>query len=529
MQREDRGLRRGFRPVLLVAGVATGIVAGAAECDQNVDWTVINSAARRQAAVPIRPGRPGCSPFWNGHSRTFIHPPAFDFKSVNGAKTYRFTLRPEKDEPVVWTASEPWQGVDAKVWSALAPGYLTLCVEGLDVAQNVVGVAGERKFYRAAVFCGPYPAAARDYREAAHRVYAAVFRLPHVQEWLTADEPPGSYDLYCYPSKILSAMIAALVRHADAAPVDREKALAIARKMADWLIARSQPENAPLAFFPPTYWGDRRKVAVDYAGQNMLVYPATAANAFFALADATGEARYRERAVQIARTYLKLQGEDGTWPLKVHEKDGRPVRANRMVPDHDLFDLLDRAAAVTGDAAFSAAAARAFDSILKGPCVTWDWGAQFEDVDPLPPYVNLQKGVPADVARRLFAKGGDNALAREIVDWCEDQFVVWSDPVHHMDWQHWKMPTALEQYEYYTPIDASMADMVGAFSAAFAATGDRLYLEKAKALADNLTRNQRPDGTIPTYFDSRQGSDWVNCMVYAAERLDELAATIMVR
>ena len=94
-----------------------------------------------------------------------------------------------------------------------------------------------------------------------------------------------------------------------------------------------------------------------------------------------------------------------------------------------------------------------------------------------------------------------------------------------MDWKNWKTPTALEQYDYYTPIDASMGDMIGAFAAAYKATGDSLYLEKAKALADNITRHQRADGTIPTYFDSRKGSDWVNCMVYVADRLEMLADT----
>ena len=114
-------------------------------------------------------------------------------------------------------------------------------------------------------------------------------------------------------------------------------------------------------------------------------------------------------------------------------------------------------------------------------------------------------------------------LAREIVAWCEDQFTVWSDPVHHMDWKHWKMPTALEQYEYYTPIDASMGDMIGAYASAYRVTKDPLLLAKGKALADNITRHQRADGTIPTYFDSRKGSDWVNCMVYVADRLEALA------
>ena len=33
----------------------------------------------------------------------------------------------------------------------------------------------------------------------------------------------------------------------------------------------------------------------------------------------------------------------------------------------------------------------------------------------------------------------------------------------------------------------------------------------------------RENGTIPTYFDSCKGSDWVNCMVYVADRLKYLA------
>ena len=177
------------------------------------------------------------------------------------------------------------------------------------------------------------------------------------------------------------------------------------------------------------------------------------------------------------------------------------------------------------DAALAQTRDRAFAYVLDGPMKTWNWDGQFEDMDPMPPYKNLQKGVAADTALRLFALGRV-AEGCELVDWCEDQFVVWSDPIHNMDWKHWKTPTALEQYDYYTPIDASMGDMIGAFAAAYKATGNALYLEKAKALADNVTRHQRADGTIPTYFDSRKGSDWVNCMIYVADRLEALAAVM---
>ena len=510
------------------AAVQKAIDAAHAAGAGDVDWPKLNAAAREQAKTPVRAGKPGVRPFWNAHAKAFIHPPAFEFKETDGSGQYRFLL--EMAEPgragaprpssvrsgcapyQTWTAAKPWMPIPSDIWDSLAPGYYTLKVEG----------SGERRFYRAAVFQGPYPRRVRGYREAAQNVYAAVYNMPQVQGWKTGDDPPEGYDLYCYPAKILGSMIRALCRHAKANPGDAESALAISRKMADWLVAHSQPADAPLAHFPPTYWGDRRRVSVEYAGQNMLRYPAFVALAYWELAAAAGDEKYRKAALSIARTYVRLQGADGTWPLKVFERDGSPVRANRLVPDQAVLCMFDKAFVATGDAAFRDARERAFAYVLKGPAATWNWDGQFEDVDPRPPYENLQKGDAVDAALRLFELGR-RAEACEIVDWCEDQFVVWSDPVHNMDWRNWKTPTALEQYEYYTPIDASMGDMICAFSAAYKATGDPLYLEKAKALADNITRNQREDGTIPTYFDSRKGSDWVNCMIRAAESLEMLS------
>ena len=488
------------------------------------DWPAINAAAREQAKSPIRAGAPGVRPFWNARARAFIHPPAFEFGEVEGASGWRFALEGQREpskaveEIATWLAPHPWLPVPGDVWDSLVPGYYALRVEALGADGTPLSApASERRFYR-----------------------AAVFNMPQVQGWKTSDDPPEGYDLYCYPAKILSSMVRALCRHARAEPKDAADALAIARKMADWLIAHSQPDGAPLAHFPPTYWGDRRDVAVKYAGQNMLLYPAHAAQAYFDLAEATGETKYRDAALAILRTYVRLQGDDGTWPLKVRESDGSPVRANRLLPGRYLLGAFDRAIAavspagnsgladprsLSGEAAsFATACDRAFAFIEREPLASWNWDGQFEDMDPMPPYQNLQKGVAVDTALRLF-KMGRNAEALEIVDWCEDQFTVWSDPIHHMDWQHWKTPTALEQYDYYTSIDASMGDMIGAFAAAYRATGDALYLEKARALADNITRNQRADGTIPTYFDSRGGSDWVNCMVYVADRLEYLSGS----
>ena len=536
-----------------------GLMLAAVAAQGETDWTRLNVAAREHAKTPIRAGVPGVRPFWNAHAKAFIHPPAFEFPEVKGAKADHFVLtamdgragrprpadaaRPEAAPYQAWVLSKPWLPIPADVWDSLKPGYYTLRVTG--AGPGVASVAGERTFYRAAVFQGPYPKGAGDSRTAARRVYAAVYNLPQVQGWKTSDDPPKGYDLYCYPAKIMGSMIRALVRYSTGGsqftateagaincappdstadvrqriPPDAADALAIARKMADWLIAHSQPSDAPLAHFPPTYWGDRRDVAVKNAGQNMLLYPAHAALAYIDLDTVARKGTYIDAAMAIARTYVKLQGTDGTWSLKVREKDGSPVRANRLVPGRYILGLFDD---LSFDPSVAVARDRAFGYVLNGPVKTWNWDGQFEDMDPMPPYKNLQKGCAVDTALRFFAQGRV-AEGCELGDWCEDQFVVWSDPIHNMDWKHWKTPTALEQYDYYTPIDASMGDMIGAFAAAYKATGNGIYLEKAKALADNITRNQRADGTIPTYFDSRKGSDWVNCMIYVADRLEVLA------
>ena len=55
-------------------------------------WARVNAAAREQARRPVRPGEPGARPFWNAHSKAFIHPPAFDFDEKAGAKQYRLEI-----------------------------------------------------------------------------------------------------------------------------------------------------------------------------------------------------------------------------------------------------------------------------------------------------------------------------------------------------------------------------------------------------------------------------------------------------
>ena len=111
---------------------------------------------RQDYLTPIRPGEPGKSPFWNVKSIQFMYCPSFDFKPVPSAKSYRFTAAAADGKDYTFEASKPWATL-APIWMQLPVGYVNLKVEGLDAkGGQAIGVAGERKFYRAAMYDGPY-------------------------------------------------------------------------------------------------------------------------------------------------------------------------------------------------------------------------------------------------------------------------------------------------------------------------------------------------------------------------------------
>jgi maltose/maltodextrin transport system substrate-binding protein len=121
----------------------------------------------------------------------------------------------------------------------------------------------------------------------------------------------------------------------------------------------------------------------------------------------------------------------------------------------------------------------------------------------------------------------------------EDQFVIWDKPpmVSPKDQnadgkagvkaRTWLLPCVLEQYRCYAPVCASSAKLIRTYLAAFAATQDKLHLEKAKALAGTLTRAQshpKAPGRYQTWLMQNPGPMWFNCELAAIRAMEELAA-----
>lgn len=483
-----------------------------------------------ETAQPVRPGIPGKHPFWNAYTtKGFMCAPAFDFKEVAGASSYRFTVTPKAGAPVLsFEAQTPWAAL-TPVWNKVPVGFVKLTVEGLAEGKSI-GVVGTRDFYRKAVFEGKSPVAVRGYQECGGMKLKHLYESSYVKYWLDHDSPDPSYGYYCYPSKMIGAVLTGLVQYSRLNPEAKDTALTMARNAADFLIRSSTPKDAFYAYFPPTYIG-AEKVGAKKGNNDivMMSYPEEVGQGYLDLYDATREKRYFEAAERIAMAYAKTQLANGTWPLMVKPKTGEVVSKNVVIPIGviRLFERLDKQ---YGHKEFRPNAKMAMDWIITNPIKTFNWEAQFEDVDPSAPYRNLSKGQACDVARYLLDHADENpeykTWALEIIRFVEDQFVVWSHPNPDLKPANWLTPCALEQYSWMMPINASASDLILAWAAAYQHTGQDVFRLKAQAMANAMTVSQLPDGELPTYWHHSDDC-WMNCSVYSAITMIKLEEAVI--
>ena len=508
----------------------------------------LRKQAIEKTAVPVRPGIPGKQPFWNGQAVQFLYAPAFDFKEVPGAKSYRFTITPAKGEPLVFNADKPWAPL-SPVWTKVPTGTATLTITGLDAQGMPVGKPMERTFHRAAVIGKEYPAPAMPWRESARTALDALVHSQDMRCWFTSGEPDPEVHLYRYPSKNVGAAAAALANYANQVPppADAGTALEAARRAADHLLGLSYPADSAWAFHTPTYHPTMyRDILKGHmaAGHHMTLYGATAGRYFLAVHAATKDAKYLDAAVRIAETYARNQLPEGSWMLFVSPRDGTPVADNVLVPTL-VIEFLDLLGEATGDHRFDAMREKAVAWIERNPARTWNWQGQFEDVKPQPPYLNLTKHDACDFAIHLLhtypKDPAKQSLALDLLRFSEDQFVIWAKPpldtptkpspdgAANAKSASWMLPCVLEQYRCYAPVCASSAKLIRTYLAAYDATGDRLHLEKAKALAATLTRtqsNRTAPGRYLTWVKQPSGPMWINCELAAIQAMNELAACV---
>ncbi len=490
----------------------------------------LNQQAIAEYNIPIRPGYEGKNPYWNKFATKFMYAPAFDFKKTEGATEYKYTVKENKTENAQewsFTADAPNKSL-APIWQQIIPGNVILIVEALDKDKKVIEKSGERKFYRDIPFKGPYHEAVRDYKEAALFALLYIHNIAAIQHWKNDTTPDMTYELNTYPCKIIGSTISAEVMLSQLCPQLKEEALKIAENAAQFLINQSRPEGAPLAYFPPTYYGNYiTSGASRNKGKTMAMEALTAANAFLDLYDATGKQTYYDRAMNITDTYARMQAEDGSFPIKMDFITGEPVNKVRAML-HPMLEHLQRLEQQYGITKYLEMHRKAQEWMKNKALKTFDMTGQFEDgtVVGLEPYENLTNCTAAPYATYLLNKEkcSDEELkdAIDLIRFSEDQFTYWESPFNKrygVKINH--TPCVVEQYKYPVPIDHSTCNVANAFLSLYQKTGDELAFTKAKALIDNITITQNINtGNIPTFWRSfLNGTDWINCTYLSIQTL----------
>jgi maltose/maltodextrin transport system substrate-binding protein len=334
----------------------------------------LRARAIQETAVPVRPGSPGEAPFWNRMAVQFQFAPAFDFKEVPGAKSYRSTVTPKTGDPLAFTAAKPWMPL-TPIWTKVPTGKATLAIVALDDHGVPIGEPMTRVFHRAAVIGKEYPPAAMSWSESAREALDALVHSPDLKCWFTTGVPDEQFPLYRYPSKIVGSAAAALAIYASQTPppADAAEALQASRRAADYLLSLSFPESDARAFHPPLYhptmFHDRLKGHMD-ANHYMTFGGVETGMYSLDVHAATKDAKDLDAAVRIAGTYAKRQLPDGSWLMFVDPKDGSPVADNILIPTL-VIEFLDRLEQVTGDRRFDAVRDKAIAWIMKNPGPMW--------------------------------------------------------------------------------------------------------------------------------------------------------------
>ncbi|MBE6695958.1 MAG: hypothetical protein E7587_05840 [Ruminococcaceae bacterium] len=489
--------------------------------------------------------------FWNVNSSQFTFVPQLEFPEIPGARAYLFTATDSKNKTYTFEADSPIEPLTA-IWKDLAPGFVSLKVEAIHRRGDEKILAGARTFWK----CDPFPGRenlpprARSYRECALLAFEYLFRDPTTQHWLKHGLPDPKYSHNVYPSKMISSVVKAMLSYAKMKPSCAESAIKLARNAADYLLSITYPDGTPLAGLPPTYsYKDldreivnRNIVAAKGREFNLMtIYPAFVGSMYLKLEKDTGEHKYFEAAKRIADYYAENVLPNGSWHLFLDVRTGEAI-GNNCCQHFSILNFLSEYGDRTGEESWKEMARKYF-SYISAQCLDgYNWEGQFEDVKLTSNYHNLTH-LTADSMISYIAKNmsDDNsmiAIAEEIMRYVEDQFVVWG---RHAPWNRslepgriFHSPAALEQYEWYVPIDGSTGAVTRALIDLYSVTKNPLLLEKACALGDAITRMQDPEsGVIPTHWMSKEPAKdlfdfWINChigtafnMLYLADALGE--------
>jgi hypothetical protein len=468
-------------------------------------------------------------------ARRAIDPPRIELSPVAAASRYEIAISPLTRPDLVLAAGSDIPAVDlAPVWDELPQGILELTGRAFDASGAVIGVTPLKSLVKAPDWIDHSPEPLDYFTTGAGVVRYLCEGVPAAPQhpgdpaymWHAAMRPTGpdpapnlQHPALSYPMLIGLFLAGHRLGLGDDL-VDR------ATRLADFLVDHPMVSDGPLAGLPMSTLGHDGRGGLYEEDRTTLVRIGWTGRTMLDLAAVTGNDRYASYARSLGEILLATQAEDGSWPYRVRLTDGAVLEPYTAASVMALF-LIERLATDAGDDPYRLAFDRGLAWTLDNPVQTGLWQQMYEDVRTLEPYDNLEQWAALETAMLLLRRGHPDALATaaRLVRYVEDQFVLFGDeaslPVPYLPF----VPSVMEQYHCYWPMDCHTANYVRATLALHEATGDPAWAHKAVAAANTIVACQRPDGRLSTLVpDRRFGttppfSDWFNCMALAADVL----------
>jgi len=196
--------------------------------------TKFGAIAKAESLIPIRPGVPGKTPFWNGSAQQFIYAPAFDYKPIAGTAKYLYKITCEDNTTHNFINKVPYAAL-SEAWETMPIGLFELQVIAQNRAGDSIGLSGSGKYYKAAYFNGPYHQPVMPYDQSAVLALDQLMKKDYVEYWLTNNVPDPKYLNYRYPAKIYSALVIGAITYAQLKPGtdDATRSIKLAKIVAD--------------------------------------------------------------------------------------------------------------------------------------------------------------------------------------------------------------------------------------------------------------------------------------------------------